>query len=999
MACCLALMILLSGLPVPAIASDPTSPPEPSESVESQLEESLPTEFLPEETLPEESLPAETLPEESLPAESLPEETLPSVTLSCQEEPEISGPGLYFGMLHAHSSISDGTSSAEDLFLTASQIPGLDFFAVTDHSDSFDHHKDGSIGTDGSTVSADWTAGKAAAKAATTDSFVGIYGYEMSWPANMQIGHISTFGTPGFQSWQQDDYSKYNSALENYYGALSSIPDSISQFNHPGSQYGTFLDFEYSEAADQAVTLLETGSGTNAYDYYTTALDLGWHLAPSGNRENTSRTVVYAQSLTEADLYDALRHCRVYATQDPDLEILYTMNSHFMGSRLKSRHLGDHIQISVSLNDPGDETIGLVEVITNGGNIAAYQTLSASSGTLDFSLPMNSGYYYLRIIQTDGDTAVTAPIWVDAEEHLGISDFVCETPVPVQNESVCLKLNLYNGESADFHITTLEVLADGVPVNVQSDLSGIPAGSNLSHTFSVTADCMGVTELTARLTGTLEGTSRTYEASLKVNFHRSEQVTSIVIDGSHGNASLDQLAILKQIALKEQIRVTVTESIPSPAHLERCRFLLVSAPSEPFSDTFLNAVSEFAGYGGSIIICGQAASPDDGAHSAAELNRLLKAIGSTMYLDTNIIEDPVNNQTDPHLLFADDFNYNSTWCDGISENQVYRFSCGCSVNPGTGIWLVKGCSTSGVADLSNDDSGSPVLLACESLSGGGTVFASGSLFLTDANLEEPENIFAESLANRTIVQNLLSIGGDVLPLSSISQARTAPPGTLVRIRGYATTSTSNPHNTFPDMLYLQDDTGGIVITPFQAENIQQGTPLEIVGFAGNPGANRALKLNRFTVLDAEPYQHPPLEGSWTALLDPTSNSQRLIQVEGICREIYCRVDDSFSGCLLVDDDQNTIRIKVEDYIFNGSDDENELHKKIRKGRAVRAIGLLHVNEYGETVLRVRNCEEVVWVPPLNYWNPPTGDILLPFAVFCACTSLTALLFLRKRKTA
>ena len=102
--------------------------------------------------------------------------------------------------------------------------------------------------------------------------------------------------------------------------------------------------------------------------------------------------------------------------------------------------------------------------------------------------------------------------------------------------------------------------------------------------------------------------------------------------------------------------------------------------------------------------------------------------------------------------------------------------------------------------------------------------------------------------------------------------------------------------------------------------------------------------------------------------------------------------------VLEDENGNTFRIKVEDYIFNGSDGENKLHKKIRKGRTVRAIGLLHVDTYGETVLRVRNCEEVVWVPPRDYWNPPTGDHLLPYAMFCTCSSLAALLLLKRRKT-
>ena len=103
-----------------------------------------------------------------------------------------------------------------------------------------------------------------------------------------------------------------------------------------------------------------------------------------------------------------------------------------------------------------------------------------------------------------------------------------------------------------------------------------------------------------------------------------------------------------------------------------------------------------------------------------------------------------------------------------------------------------------------------------------------------------------------------------------------------------------------------------------------------------------------------------------------------------------------AGCLLKDEDGNLAKVAIEDYIFNGSDGENDLHKTIRKGRTVRAAGLLHVNEYGDTVIRARNCEEVVWVPPRTYWNPNTGDDLLPGAIAALAISMTGLFLLRKR---
>ena len=410
----LALALVLSCCPAPSAAELPpeeltapteaTLPEETTEPTEATLPEetTAPTETtLPEEVpSPEEATVPETIPEETVPAEPLPETTQPLETLSEAEQvpvmlsaPEVTepaGPGLYFGQLHCHTDISEGTLSPEDTFRQAAQTPDLDFFAVTDHSHSFDGHLLSAIDADGSTVSADWAAGKAAAEAVTTASFLGIFGYEMSWPANMQLGHISTFGTPGFQSWQQETYKKYRTALTNYYASLSSVAGSLSRFNHPGTRYGTFDDFAYSENADRVMSLIDIAGGDR---YYSKALDLGWHLAPSG----LARTAVYAEALTEAAVLEALGSLRAYTTDDTDLEIQFTVGGHPMGSRLKKRHIGDTLQLSLTWNDPSGSDASQAEVITNGGRTAAAQTLSGPSGTLEFTLPPESGYYFLRI--------------------------------------------------------------------------------------------------------------------------------------------------------------------------------------------------------------------------------------------------------------------------------------------------------------------------------------------------------------------------------------------------------------------------------------------------------------------------------------------------------------------------------------------------------------------------------------------------------------------------
>ena len=677
---------------LPAPSEPPVSEPVESEPTESIPTESAPTEpGEPESSEPEPSEPEASEPEPSAPEPSEPEPSEPAEPVPIQDMPKASapsGPGLYFGLLHAHSGISDEAGTIETVFQTAAS--GLDFLALTDHCDSFDGHLSASLNDDSSTVSADWAAGKAAAAAASTGSFAGIFGHEMSWPAQMKIGHISIFGTPGFLSWMREPYNRYDGALEAYYDALSSVSGAVGQFNHPGSQYGTFNNFEYSAKADQRIQLIELDfTADDPCRYYTEALDKGWHLSPTGSRESSGsvRTAVHAQALTEASILDALRSRKTYATEDPDLEIHYSMDGFPMGSTAKLRKLGDTMDISVTLRDPTDSAVGQVEVFT-GDAALSRQSLSAPEGTLTFSLPAAAGYYYLKITQPDGDRAVTAPIWTDDAEHLGISAFTCETAVPVQNEDLTLVLTLFNRESSPLLVDALEIFADGIPVFSDSSLAGIPHGE-LIHRMTFSCGHVGMTDFTVKLTGTLDGCPRTYESSLTLSLRQSRLVTSILADSGHGNTGLTRLGLLSGLAEGHNIRFTVGTVTPNV--LQDCRFLLVSAPSVPFSDAFLKTAADFAAYGGSLVLCGQTDTRDASVHSSAELNRLLAAVGSSMRFGDNTVQDPVNHLGAPALLNSDLINSDMPLCDGISSHQVFRLENGCTVIPGSGTWLGGKC--------------------------------------------------------------------------------------------------------------------------------------------------------------------------------------------------------------------------------------------------------------------------------------------------------------------
>jgi len=189
------------------------------------------------------------------------------------EEPEENpGTGIYFGQLHSHSTLSDGAYAPEALYDQA-RAAGLDFFAISDPSHSFGHHKEATL-SDGS-MSGDWRSGQAAAEAATTDDFLALFAFEMTW--NQGQGHMNTFFTGGFASRERAEFQSWAYGMETYFSKLPE--DSVSQFNHPGPEFGNFKDFSaYSPEADKRITLMEISEDLTPYFQ---ALAAGWHLAPA----------------------------------------------------------------------------------------------------------------------------------------------------------------------------------------------------------------------------------------------------------------------------------------------------------------------------------------------------------------------------------------------------------------------------------------------------------------------------------------------------------------------------------------------------------------------------------------------------------------------------------------------------------------------------------------------------------------------------------------------
>ena len=372
------------------------------------------------------------------------------------------------------------------------------------------------------------------------------------------------------------------------------------------------------------------------------------------------------------------------------------------------------------------------------------------------------------------------------------------------------------------------------------------------------------------------------------------------------------------------------------------------------------------------------------------MNKLLEAMGATVRLNDDTAWDEENNSGTPDAVSANVFNPGGDLTKSLKPEQTYTQRAGCTVNPGKGTWLVKGRDTTHSMDADGDgqDTGeNAVLLACEELADGGNVYVSGGLFLADDAMKEPDNVWKSVSGNQGIVEALLKIERAAYPeLVTIGEMRSGKAGEIYHIRGWATSGTSHPGNTFSKTIYLQDDTGGVALVPFtkkeKEKDIEVGTPIEVVGRKEIRGGNVVLKIIDYDKkLDEPLYNYTPETTPNKDAMDYDANGGRLMQVEGkVTKVTYTDDRKVVSRITLKDGNGDFAEILIEDGIVSGADGKNNLASQVKKGRTVRAIGILHLDGDGTPVLRVRNCDEVVYVPPVpvslgSRRNPRTGDLI------------------------
>ena len=971
---------------------------------------------------------------------------------------------LYFGQLHSHTTYSDGSGSLEEALNYVSKLPesaNVDFVAFTDHSNYFDSSSNANPEAalyDVSQMTPEskklWDAYKGAIAAfnESQSDVIAIGGFEMTWSGGP--GHINTFNTAGIVSRNNSVLNNKTSdaGLKAYYDLLSNsaLADSISQFNHPGSTFGTFADFSYWNAlVDTRIQLVEVGNGEGqigaggyypSYEYYTMALDKGWHVAPTNNQDNhkgkwgnanDARDVILTDNFTEEGLYEAIRNYRVYSTEDKNLEIYYTVNGLQLGSIIEE--VPEKLDINVLVNDPdASDSISKVEIIVNSGKVAYTWDNPAelATGNLSVTLDPTFSYYYVRVTQGDGDLAVTAPVWVGESLKLGISEVTASTSTPVTGEELTLSTKLFNSETSEATVSTVTYTVGSTVLGVDKTGYTIPASGELTVDFKWTPETAKVTKITVTAIVSLDGEEFTFTKDIELDIQDADKLVYVGIDASHYNEYVngnykDSMGNFGQLAAEYSVRTVIlntSEELIAACGNEKYKAIILTAPSRrdgtALRDPYLNytdaeiaALVDFNKAGGTLVLAGWSdyyehySSFPAEDHMAAQQNKVLEALGSSLRIGDDATNDDELNGGQTQRLYFSTYNWDNFLMEGVefdAENpnnnlysQLFSQYGGASIyavdgsgNPTTTLPstvspVVFGHASTYSKDSDNDGIGGDsmpkysvadgdnrlMVLATEQLEGRGLIVVSGAAFMSNFEVQATvsDNGSEKNYSNYNICENLIQYINPV-EITPIQQVQDEPEeGVKFTIEGVVTSNASgyDKNTAFFDCIYLQDSTGGINAFPV-AGNYKIGDILRLTGTTSSYQGERQINVTSVEKI-GETTPVAPKEVTAQQINDGSVLGQ-LVKLKGTVVS-FEKANGLVQTIIVKDAAGNEARIFIDGYITTDKDVVG-----LEVGCNIEVVGCAsYDNSFaGEPArIRVRDRADVVCSPATTEPTDPT----------------------------
>ncbi|MFF2446310.1 Ig-like domain-containing protein [Neobacillus sp. NPDC058068] len=932
------------------------------------------------------------------------------------------GGNHYRGTTHNHTNISHDAAGSPESSLLAAQKYHYDYYAFSDHSHDIDaslvnkdtvDHKGMKERTGGS----DWKLTKDLAKQYTKDGkFVVFPGFEMT---STTWGHSNVFGTDNFIDRVVDGgaYQK----LQNYYSWAITYDDIVAQFNHPKMSANAFDNFiPYDKKVDKLFTMLEVGNGSGMYSYanaedkYYSALDIGWHVAPTYGEDNhdatwgqtKKRTVIVADELTTNSLLEAMKKMRVYMSEDPNFTLDVSASGFYMGSTVDT----DTLDFNISGSDPvlekatdpdysyiktpSNDNIAKVELITNHGRVI--DTYVPKEDTTSFtwnpSVTVAGGqqWFVVKVTQKDGDQIYSAPIWSQAKDvavnvsNIGTPDgaiiggVASTLTAGVSNLGTVTVSNIkakfyYDKIDAEHFIADASI--DSLAANGSADASVVwknPVAGTHNIIVVLSADSHDLGD-------------NNFEQSFVV---KAPLGKTIMIDGTHGNENTkgdlgtykDNLKLFTTVMKQQGYTVVENATTLSDEVLKNVDVLMVTHPTSSYGTNEIAAIKKFVTNGGSLLMT----EKSNFGGSNQNLNTILSEVGSTIAVNNDGVFDETKEGNFWSTPLTSNFSvrlHPTPVSNGLTDfvpTIEYYSGSSLAKNDGTGKKVeltdsstvtilargnestfqdspsIKADSVSYNVQTSNGKTGP----ALDKVTGGSTIPMIASEELGKGRVVvSGMNIFNDKQIDQTFSPK----GNERFAVNVVNWLSHLEP--KVKSIGDARKLTDGTNvvvegtvitTVFFDAVYIQDSTGGIMaFNDVPVGSLQNGDKVRIYGHIKTFENNLELEFGSFAESIVKLGTGPQIEPKLVSTKDSVAeeNQGSLVKVIGKVVSIYD--ENSY----VIDDGSGSTLVFTDGYVAKLS---GTPVPSLKVGDTFEAVGLSGKFSEGSRI-RVRDTRELIGI--------------------------------------
>jgi len=350
---------------------------------------------------------------------------------------------IYWGDIHTHTLYSDGRGTPAETYDFGKRVSAIDFCSVTDHAFLITDKMWREI--------IDTTN-----RYNQPGRYVTFLGYE--WSGQADVGGDHNVYTPDPEMPLIRSYSYYNYAnLRMYHGPTDAMHQGVNHVEelfrrlskwyrgenfiaipHYGGRHANpawhnrklqrqievFSDHRRSE--DWASDFLNKGyrvgvmastddhSGNAGYGVRRWNVERGKrgevYSYRSPAERGTALVAACAKSLTRKDVFQALYHRRTYATTGSRIILRFEAGEIPMGS--EGRVSGP---VRITASAVGTAPIKTMRIVKNGRVIHAVRPgkRSVSLEYVDSSGEYQNRFYYIDLVQEDGEKAISSPVWIN----------------------------------------------------------------------------------------------------------------------------------------------------------------------------------------------------------------------------------------------------------------------------------------------------------------------------------------------------------------------------------------------------------------------------------------------------------------------------------------------------------------------------------------------------------------------------------------------------------